>query len=114
MAQFNAVGSSLTLQNGPRVPPRCQSSAGTDILVTFGDPCGEISSDPNVLAVAAFGYSLSGPTMVINGRTFLPITDVVITTSSNPEAQDLLTISSCFQSTMAHELGHGVGLDHSG
>ncbi len=112
VAQFNAVGSSLTLQNGPRVPPRCQNTIGSDILVTFGDPCGEISSDPNVLAVAAFGYT-SSPTMVIGGRTFLPITDVVITTSSNPEAQDLLTISSCFQSTMAHELGHGVGLDHS-
>ena len=113
VAQFNAVGSSLTLQNGPRVAPRCQSSAGDNILVTFGDPCGEISSDPNVLAVAAYAWNPGGPTMVINGRTFLPITDVVITTSANPEAQDLLTISSCFQSTMAHELGHGIGLAHS-
>jgi hypothetical protein len=113
VAQFNAVGSSLTLQNGPRVPPRCQSTIGSDILVTFGDPCGEISSDPSVLGVAAFGYSLSGPTMVVGGRTFYPITDVVITTSSNPDAQDLLSVSSCFQSTLAHELGHAVGLDHS-
>jgi hypothetical protein len=113
IAQFNAVGSSLTLQNGARVPPRCQSVVGTDILVTFNDPCFEISSDPNVLAVAAFGFLTSGPPMVVGGQSFFPITDVVITSSSNPAAQDLLRVSSCFQSTMAHELGHAIGLGHS-
>ena len=110
--QWNSVGSSLTLVPGARVAPRCQSAVGTDILITFADPCDEISSDPNVLAVAAFGFSFNGA-QTINGRTFYPITDAVITTSRNPGVQQLLTVPSCFQSTLSHEIGHAVGLDHT-
>lgn len=110
--QWNAAGSSLTLVPGARLPQRCQSSAGTDILVTFADPCNEISSDPSTLAVAAFGFNPGAP-QTINGTTFFAITDVVITTSTNPAAQRFLDVSSCFQSTMAHEIGHGIGLDHT-
>ncbi|MGQ0735104.1 MAG: hypothetical protein ACT4QD_15815, partial [Acidobacteriota bacterium] len=110
-AQWN-IGSSLTLTNGPRVPPRCQAVVGTDILVTFNDPCGEISSDPGVLAVAAVGFAQSGG-QTINGRVYLPITDVVITTSSNPAAQPFMMSPTCFQSTVSHEVGHGVGIGHT-
>jgi hypothetical protein len=112
VAQWNGAGGGLTLLHGARLPARCQSTAGTEILITFADPCGEISSDPNVLAVAAFGFNQAA-TQVINGVTFFPITDAVITTSANPAAQPLLTTPPCFQSTMAHELGHAIGLDHT-
>jgi hypothetical protein len=111
-AQWNAAGSTLTLSGGGRLPPRCLNSSGSHILVTFNDPCGEISNDPFVLAVAAFGFVNDGG-QLINGRLFLPITDAVITTSSNPEARAFLQSSACFQSVIAHEIGHAIGLDHA-
>jgi Matrixin len=112
IAQWNAAGSGLTLRTGTRLPPRCQESAGTDILVTFNDPCGEISSDPGVLATAEFGFD-PYRAQFIDGRTYYPITDAVITTSGNPAARSVLTIPPCFQSVMAHEIGHAIGLDHT-
>lgn len=114
LAQWNAAGSSLTLVSGSRLAPRCLSAgAGTPaILVTFNDPCGEISADGSLLAVASFFYSLSGG-QVVGGRFFYPISDVVITTSANVEVRPFLANSPCFRSTIAHELGHAIGLDHS-
>jgi hypothetical protein len=113
MAQWNAAGSGLTMTAGPRVAPRCLDNAGfAGILVTFNDPCNEISSDGNLLALASFGYQLSGG-QTIGGRLFLPMTDAVITSNSNAEAQSFLSSSSCFRSTMLHEIGHAIGLDHS-
>jgi hypothetical protein len=102
----------VTLTNGGQQAARCQAVVGTEILVTFNDPCFEISSDPGVIAVAAFGFD-TNVSEVVNGRTFFAITDAVITTSSNPGVANFLRTSSCFQSTIAHEFGHAVGLDHS-
>ena len=113
IAQWNAAGSSIRLTSGSRVAPRCLDSAGfAGILVTFNDPCGEISSEGGLLALASFGYQFSGG-QTIGGRFFLPITDAVITTSSRLQARPFLTSSPCFQSTMAHELGHAIGFDHT-
>ena len=114
IAQWNAAGSSLTLTAGPRAAARCLGSVGNGaaILVTFDDPCDEISDDSGLLAIAAFSYRLSGG-QTIGGRFFLPIVDAVITTSANPAAARYLTSSPCFRSTLAHELGHAIGLDHT-
>ena len=113
IAQWNAAGSAIRLTGGSRVAPRCLDGAGfAGILITFNDPCNEISSNGSLLALASFGYQLSGG-QTIGGRLFLPITDAVITTSTNLQVRQFLTSSPCFQSTMAHELGHAIGFDHS-
>jgi hypothetical protein len=113
IAQWNAAGSSLRLAGGSRVAPRCLDNAGfAGILVTFNDPCNEISDDGNLLALASFGYQLTGE-QNIGGLLFFPILDAIITTSANPEARLNLSSSSCFQSTLLHEIGHAIGFDHS-
>ena len=113
IGQWNNAGSSLRMAPGSRVAPRCLDNAGfAGILITFNDPCNEISDDGNLLALASFGYLTSGA-QTVNGRQFLPITDAVITSSANLQSRSFLVSSPCFQSTMAHELGHAIGLDHT-
>ena len=111
MAQWNGAGSSLTLNGGgASSSPPCAPGFGA-IQIKFNDPCGEIG-DPLVLAVSVLGYTTSG-SQTIGGRVFFPITDADIITSANPARRSTLILPPCFQSTIAHELGHAIGFLHS-
>lgn len=115
IAQWNAAASALTLAGSTaRLPPRCLAAGAgvAAILITFNDPCLEISSDDGLLAIAQFAYSLSGG-QTINGQFFFPMTEAIITTSRNVNATPFLVNSPCFQSTLTHEIGHAIGFDHT-
>jgi hypothetical protein len=112
--QWNAPGSGLSLTLGQQQPTRCllvNRSAG-DILVTFGDPCGEVNPATGHAGFTWFYYVFSGGA-TINGTSFGRLVQATITTDDSAGVRGTLTTSSCFQTLMLHELGHAVGFTHS-
>src|SRR5438132_1929821 len=78
------------------------NSADGHISIVFNDPCGEIDDSGGTLAIG--GYSSRG------GR----ITAGYVVNNNSTSAARYLTNSGCFQTIQTHEVGHTLGLGHSG
>ena len=113
IAAWNGAGSGLTLVPASRVPNRCigDVEGTTGILITFSDPCDEVSSDGNLVALTVLN-AIDDP-IDVNGETFFRIVSATTTTSRHPNATAILSHSGCFQTVITRELGIAIGLGYS-
>jgi hypothetical protein len=114
VAQWNAASEGLRLVVGPQEPARCLfvNQATGNILITFEDPCGEISAVNGVSGYSWFYYT-NAVGVTIDGVFFGRILQATITTVNSAAARDFLSSPGCFQSLILHELGHAIGFGHS-
>jgi hypothetical protein len=83
----------------------------TGILITFSDPCDEMSEDGNLVALTVLN-AIDEP-VDVNGETFFRIISATTTTSRHPRALEILSHSGCFQTVITRELGLAIGLGYS-
>jgi hypothetical protein len=115
ITRWNSTGSSFRFGVGGGTGPRCYNDyLGTSrITIGFMDPCDEVSDAGGTLAVGGSYYSTSGGTTV-NGVFFRPALEGFIINNDSSTALTYLTNSGCFSDIQLHELGHVLGLGHSG
>jgi len=101
----NIEGCYFVFQRGPNTTVSAVANDGVNIV--YLDMQGVNFSDPNVIAFSSTftttvgGYQAVGSDLIWNGRDFPP------STTGEPNKMDLL-------STMTHEFGHHMGLNHAG
>jgi Matrixin len=109
---LNATGMSMAAAGATN---RCLFAGPIDghISIVFNDPCGDIDDGGGIIAVGGAQYTFSGG-KTINGTSFGRAVAGYYVTNNSSDVQRFLTNSGCFQFVATHELGHVLGMGHSG
>jgi len=99
------------LDTGPQSQDYCTDLNLGVGLITFGDPANDPSLATGVLAIG--GGCSSGDTRVVNGVTFESFTHGLVVFNDTASIQGYTTVPN-FTRILEHEIGHGIGLDHTG
>jgi hypothetical protein len=114
--RWNTAGSSFRYVSGTNdIAPRCsaQMLGNGRVTITYMDPCGEMSNSGGTLALGG-SYYVAGEGGTSNGQAFDRAIEGFIVNNDSPTALSYLTNPGCFEDIQTHELGHVLGLNHSG
>lgn len=118
---WNNVGSSMALVRGAEILQGADTTAACSaannsssgrVTIVFDDPCMEIGGSQTLAVGGTYSTQSGGRT--VNGTSFARITAGFVIFSDGESAQNTLDNNSCFQDVAAHEMGHSVGIGHTG
>lgn len=118
---WNNVGSSMALVRGANVLEgadattvcaAANNSSTGRVTIVFDDPCMEIGESQTLAIGGNFSTPSGGRT--VNGTSFRRIAAGFVIFSDGNQAQNTLDNNACFQDVVTHEMGHTVGIGHTG
>jgi hypothetical protein len=109
---MSAGGSFRWVAGNTSAAAGCIGAAPSDrTLITYNDPCAEISNSGGTLAYG--GFYAGGADHVVNGQAFATASTGFLVFNDSAAAQPFVTNAGCFQDITTHELGHSIGFGHS-
>jgi hypothetical protein len=110
---WTGVNTRLELERAFSGPHTCPAETFTlpgRIALYWNDPCGEVGDGDSATFGVGGGFFTPGFQKTINGVTFNGfVQGLAILNNTGPH----LASAACFESAVAHVLGHTVGLGHS-
>jgi hypothetical protein len=111
-AWTNVTGASISLQRGPAAAPERLGCNGVSQIV-FNDPFDEMPSPSGCSGILALGgYCASSTTGVVNGTSFVRITEGNITFNRGFGSCPFWNTANLAE-VATHEIGHTIGIGHS-
>lgn len=110
-AQSVAQQGSLTVEETRAASVPCFTSFARDgrVVVSFGDPCGEMSRDGATIAISGTWVNASTRGSR-SGGAFMQVLQAGTITSGGAAAAPFLARSACFERIEAHELAGALGV----